>query len=92
MVRLIRAVRQAIRESDLDARQKLILRGLLLLPSFRSAVVDYFEEVIPDASTRSWGDLIELIIEKLPELLEFIELIIGLFRDESAGQPVEVKA
>lgn len=73
----------AVKQSDLRPLQKLNLRGLYLVPRLRSAIDDYITELASaaghDVSTMANGDLIKFIIEHLPEIIAFIELLIGLF-------------
>lgn len=73
----------AIKQSDLPVSQKLWLRLLLLNDNYLEAVDDFLLEKASiteaDVATMADGKIIEIIIENLPEIIEFIKLLIGLF-------------
>ena len=76
--RLSRALVQAVRQSDLSLRQKLLVRMALALPTFREAILEHLEEVVgPNAAAIGDGELIKIIIENLDVILEFILALLG---------------
>ena len=76
---------ETVRKSDLPARQKLAFRVLLVTnPEVQEALNDFLAEKanLPSAqglTTLADGSIIELIIKYLPEIIELITLLIGLF-------------
>lgn len=73
----------AVKESNLPIRDKFLLRGMYMVPGIRSSVDDYIASKASaagkDVTTMADGELIKFIIEHLPEIAEFIKLIISLF-------------
>lgn len=78
---------EAVRQSDLPIRQKFALRVLYLSPKVRSSVDDYVDALVAEEAQASGqsvdtladGTIIRIIIENLPQIIEFIELLIKLF-------------
>lgn len=73
-----KALSQAIAKSDLTAVQRLRLRLALVRPDVREAVDSYLDEIVTTDAIGD-GDLLKLILEHLPEIIEAIKLIISLF-------------
>ena len=73
---------EAVRASDLSLKQKFQLRILYLIPDVRSNVDAHIEQLVAergDVNAMANGDIIKIIIDKLPEIIAFIELLLKLF-------------
>ena len=82
------AVKEALRQSDVSAWNKFVARAFMALPAGRAAVEDF---VLDSAAERGisvssaseplldeiWLEIIKLILEKLPEIIELIITLIG---------------
>jgi len=85
-VRPSRLFVQAVQESNLGFFQKFKLRSLYLVPNVRESVNEYVDNVVTeqaltagqDVSTMANGDIIKIILDRLPEIMALIELIIRL--------------
>jgi hypothetical protein len=84
-IRMRRLWAEAIRKSNLPLGQKLMLRTVLALNSDAlDAVNDFVAEKaqlvsVTDFNAMADGKIIELLLQYLPEIIELIKLIIGLF-------------
>lgn len=74
---------EALQQSDLRLAERVKFRAAYLRPANRVQVDEYITALATDngqeISAMADGDIIKFIIEHLPEILEFIKIIIGLF-------------
>ena len=77
--KLVGLLRKSIRESELERREKLQLHIGLCFPGMRDAVLDHVEDELGSASTQADGEIIKIIIEHLPQILQFIQALMKLF-------------
>lgn len=81
-IRTKRLFVEALKQSDLSILQRLKLRLVYNLPAVSSAVNEFIVETATaegDMSTMADGRIIEIILDKLPEIIKLIELLISLF-------------
>lgn len=74
---------EALKQSDLKLRSRVFYRFAYLSPKVRSSVVEYISAMVEDTgsdvSTMAFEDLIKFILDNLPEIIAFIEMLIKLF-------------
>lgn len=73
---------EAVRQSDLLPRQKFWLAMLYRNPGVRADVDEYIEQLFAgqgDVNAMANGDIIKIILDRLPEIIAFIELLLKLF-------------
>lgn len=75
---------EALQQSDLRFVQRVKVRTVyMMFPKIRDRVDDYIEALCKDqghdVATMANGDLIKIIIDNLPEIIAFIELLMKLF-------------
>lgn len=68
----------AIGMAEMDGGQRFRLRLALIRPDVRDAVEEYIDS-LADTQAIGDGELIKLILDHLPEIIELIKLIVGLF-------------
>ena len=77
-LRFRRSFARAIRQSGLPPRQRLAARLALTVPAVEGAVMEHIEDVSGSLELGD-GELLKLIIENLPEILELIMTLITMF-------------
>jgi len=75
---VLKSFREAVNQSKLTQRQKLIARLSLVNPRIREALGEYITVLSNAQADRS---IIEIILEHLPEIIALIELILKLLDD-----------
>ena len=68
----------ALQQSDLKLRERVFYRVAYLRPGVREQVVEYIAAIAADEGgdvrTMGFEDLIKLILDNLPAIIEFIKL------------------
>lgn len=73
---------EAVAQSSVPFRQKLMLRLAYRVPSIRADIDAYVQAAVDesgDPGVLANGDIIRIIIEHLPEIIAFIEMLLKLF-------------
>ena len=75
----MKLLKEAIRQSDLDLNDKLLLRLGLRWPGVIDEIFEHIDELVGDVNSTADGEIIRIIIENLPAILEFVIALIGAF-------------
>ena len=83
-MKMRRLIVEAIKKSDLSPMEKLRARMLLaVVPGASDAIADFIagkaETTTEEVTEMADGRIIELILQYLPEIMELIQLLFGMF-------------
>ena len=74
---------EAVAQSNLPFRQKLLARLAYRAPAVRADINEYVEDLlvaqVGEVTTKANGDLIKIIIENLPQIIEMLLTLFKLF-------------
>ena len=73
---------KALSQSDLDAGQKLKVRMVYAIPRFRQSINDFVNDSVEMGAAPQAAGWIDVIMELLPAILEFIELLLKLLDED----------
>lgn len=74
--------REAVAQSSIPFRQKLMLRMAYRLPSVRDDIDAYIQSAVEESAepgALANGDIIKIIIDNLPQIIALIEMLMKLF-------------